>query len=595
MFLDYDEKTGNITVRQEINENFVDLQEKTGYDLCPKAKRGNYCVPFVAFPILMKAIKKCEYPCVVSDNLKKFYSDFKARREILRSLKERKFTEIGSESSQFASDIDDIVSFIRTEEEKIKNNFSGFTGFYGNQIDTIIYGVIGKRVVIANDIGTGKTLVSILIAKYFMERKGMGKTLIMLPASLAKNFYEDYNKFYKDHEMLLVGSETRDRRFGLYQTFRNCQNVKFLITNYEKCRIDSDELSRMSFDIVIVDEFHKMKNFKEAEMSKNFFMLVKDKWKPKCVFPMSGTPIENRLLDIFPVFKLVDGGHILGGEKFFDNNFIEYEQKSLRIYNKYIGRYIEVSKKQPIGFKNHNYVKSLIEPYVIRKKLDLPAGLYRSDVMITPTKKFLEKYDDIKRSYEGSARYHAVRQFLCVYDEDNPKFEELENIVSQTSSKVLIFSFYKCSIDATKEFLESKGYKCLTCMGGDGTDPLDVVKQFRDDKDVKCLITTDKINYGHNIQFAKIIIEWEKPIKPTTSMQRIGRCYRSGQQDDVHAYAFVVKGTVEEVIHDQLEIKKDVIEKVIESLSDGNSDTELDGVENDIKKAVMKSLNINLE
>ena len=127
-------------------------------------------------------------------------------------------------------------------------------------------------------------------------------------------------------------------------------------------------------------------------------------------------------------------------------------------------------------------------------------------------------------------------------------------------------------------------------MGGDGTDAFDVIRRFKDDPDMKCLITTDKINYGHNIQFAKIVIEWEKPIKPTTSMQRIGRCYRSGQNDDVHAYSFTTLGTVEQTIHEQLELKKDVIEKVIESLSDGSSDTALDLIVKDIEKKVVDSL-----
>ena len=231
-------------------------------------------------------------------------------------------------------------------------------------------------------------------------------------------------------------------------------------------------------------------------------------------------------------------------------------------------------------------------------------GLYEAGVCFassypgTPSTEVTEelaKYDEVRMSYEeGTKRYHAVRQFLCDtsregYD-SNPKFDYLEDIVSQTSSKVVIFSFYKCSISAIENWLRSHGYGCITCMGGDGTDAFDVIQKFKDDDNIKCLITTDKINYGHNIQFAKIVIEWEKPIKPTTSMQRIGRCYRSGQNEDVHAYSFTVLGTVEEIIHQQLELKKDVIEKVIESLSDGSSDTALDDIVKDIERKVVKSL-----
>lgn len=586
MILDFDKTDNKILIREENDESLLSIQDKTTYNLCTRLSNGIYRVPYIVYPILIKIIKENGYTIKISDRLKEFHSNFISIRKTLSELKEKHFN--------VENGLEDIVEFIKQQENLIKSNCKFFNGFYGNQIDSIIYGIVGKRVVIANDIGTGKTLVSITIAKYLQNVENLGRTIILLPASLAKNFYNDYNKFYKDNEMMFIGSESTAKRKELYQTFKTCNRLKFLITNYEKCRVDFELLKELHFDIVIVDEFHKMKHFKEATMSKNFFELVQHNWKPKCVYPMSGTPIENRLFDIYPVFKLIDDGMILGGEKFFESNFIEYETKRIRIMTKF-KTYRMIEKNVPVGFKNHNYVKSLIAPYVIRKKLDLPAGLYKHDVFIQPDKQFLAKYEEVKMSAEeGTKRYHEVRQFLCDTERngwtDNPKFEELENIISQTSSKVVIFSFYKCSIHAIEKWLSSKGYKSITCMGGDGTDAFDVIQTFKDDPDIKCLITTDKINYGHNIQFAKIIIEWEKPIKPTTSMQRIGRCYRSGQQDDVHAYSFVVMNTVEQTIHEQLELKKDVIEKVIESLADGSSDTALNDIVKEIENKVLNSL-----
>ena len=585
MFLDFDETTKQILIKEESPaESLITIQKSTGYKLCCNLKKGIYRVPYIAYPIVSKIIHINNYTMHVSDKLKKFHAEFVRNRKYLSMIKEQHYSDIQG--------ADEIAVFIREQEDFIKKRCKSFKGFYGNQIDSIIYGIIGKRVVIANDIGTGKTLVSIVIAKYLMAH-GAGRCIIMLPASLSLNFYNDYCKFFDDGQMMRIGSESASRRVDYYQLFKTCKRLKFLITNYEKCRNDYALLAEQKFDIVIVDEFHKMKNFKDAKMSKNFFNLVQTVWKPSYVYPMSGTPIENRLFDIYPVFKLIDDGMILGGETFFERNFVEYETRHFRIPTRFGMRVVE--KEVPVGFKNHKYVKSLIAPYVIRKKLDLPAGLYNHDVMIEPDKKFMAMYENVRLMYEsGTKRYHAVRQFLCdseMFDyADNPKFDYLENIVSQTSSKVVIFSFYKCSIRAISKWLTSHGYGCITCMGGDGTDAFDVIRRFKEDDNLKCLITTDKINYGHNIQFAKIVIEWEKPIKPTTSMQRIGRCYRSGQNDDVHAYSFTVMGTVEQTIYDQLELKKDVIEKVIESLSDGSSETALDMIVKDIERKVVKSL-----
>lgn len=582
MILDY--YNNQILITEEAGETFIKIQEKCDFNLCVRLRNKQFQVPYVSLPILQRTLKEIGYPVTFTDALKDHHRKFLSHREFLTSLKENTYD---LNDPQIA----EIVAFIKKNEDEIKARCNSFKGFYGNQIDTIIYGVIGERIVIGNDIGTGKTLTSIMIAKFLMERRNAGRTLILLPASLATNFYQDYNKYFNDKEMLIISSETKKKRESLYQTFKTTPRLKFLITNYEKCNFDFECLRTLKFDVLIVDEFHKMKNFREAKRSANFFKMVKENWHPKYRYPMSGTPIENRLFDIYPIFKLLDDGMILGGEKFFDSNFIEYQEQSFRVYLS-PKRYHLVTKLVPVGFKHHSFVKKLIAPYVIKKKLELPAGLYKYDVRIEPSKEFLEKYEEVKHTaINCSAKYAAVRQFLCDTERygylDNPKFDELENIISQTDSKIVIFSFFKCSIGAISKWLRERGYGCITCMGGDGTDALDVVNKFKADPSLRCLITTDKINFGHNIQEAKIIVEWEKPIKPTTSMQRIGRCYRSGQENDVHAYSFVVNKTVEEIIFEQIQIKKEVIEKVVDDLSNGTSDNELNAMLQQIEKDVL--------
>lgn len=574
-----------IVVVEEPGESFLKLQDNSEFNLCPRLRNKQYQVPYIALPILKKAIKSAGYPIKFKPELKEFHSKFLEKRELLCSLKDNSY-DINDPK------IAEIVTFIKKTEDEIKKRFKKFTGFYGNQIDTIIYGIIGERIVIGNDIGTGKTLTSIMIAKFLMEKRNAGRTIILLPASLATNFYDDYNKFFNDKQMMLVSGQTKKKRISMYQEFKTTPRLKFLITNYEKCNFDYELLKELSFDVIIVDEFHKMKNFKEAKMSSNFFKMVARNWKPTYRYPMSGTPIENRLFDIYPIFKLLDDGMILGGENFFESNFVEYEEQSFRVYTS-AEKYYLITKEVAVGFRHHSFVKKLIAPYIIKKKLDLPVGLYKQDILIQPTKAFLKKYDEVKMSeFNASAKYHAVRQFLCDTEregwKDNPKFDELENILMQTDSKVIIFSFFKCSIAAISKWLDAKGYGFITCMGGDGQDALDVVNKFKSSPGMRCLITTDKINYGHNIQDAKIIVEWEKPIKPTTSDQRFGRAYRSGQTQDVHTYSFVVMKTVEEIIYNQIQIKKDVIEKVIESLSDGSSESELDAMVAEMQKEILR-------
>jgi len=602
MLIDYNSKNNQLILTEESGESFITLQNCCGFKLCPKLRNDSYQVPFIALPIVLKAINSLKYAALISQELKDYYAAYNNWRKYLSDLKDRNYKKDDEK-------IWKILAFVKELESEINTRFQAFYNkkfnFYSNQIETIVYAIIGQRIVIGNDIGTGKTLTSLVVAKYLIKYENVKKILIMLPASLVKNFYNDYLKFFKDTEMLMVCTETKAKRSKLYELFRINDNFKFLITNYEKCNFDEEDLRKLSFDCIIVDEFHRMKNFISAKRSINFFDMIQNKWKPKYRYPMSGTPIENKLFDLYPVFKLLDDGKVLGGQKFFDNNFVEYTEKTypLYIYGKNKAPLIK-TQLVATGFKNYKFIQNLIKPYIIKKKLDLPVDCYRQDIEIEPSSKFLDHYHWVKQQFSNnSAKYIGVRQFLCDTTrhnwEDNPKYEELENIITQTSSKVIIFSFFKCSIGAIGNYLNKLGYKYVTCMGGDEQDPFDVVKKFENDPNIKCLITTDKINFGHNIQCAKIVIEWEKPIKPTITMQRIGRAYRTGQTEDVHVYSFVVKKTIEDIIQQQWVIKKEVIDKIIETMGTNSTNETLNdmiekldiNMEEEIMKAFLKEKN----
>ncbi|PKP53775.1 MAG: hypothetical protein CVT92_02265 [Bacteroidetes bacterium HGW-Bacteroidetes-1] len=587
--LGYNEKNHQITISEETNEQFLTVQDKCSYALCARFRNSKYEVPFIALPVLINRLKEIKYPIKFTDGLKEKYDDYTNHRKRLVELKERKY-------SAADEDVKQILNFILECELHIKERFFRLYRkdfqYYGNQVETIVYSIIGERIIIGNDIGTGKTLVALTVDKYLKKYGGVKKTLIMLPASLVENFYSDYGKFFGDGEMFKITTEPPKKREAMYQMFKGVSQYKTLITNYEKCNFDVHHLKNLSFDMIVVDEFHKMKNFISAQRSINFFQLVQDCWKPRYRYPMSGTPIENKLFDIYPVFKLLDDGKILGGHKFFETNFVEYEERQTPFRMKGSKQVFFKTEIVAVGFKNHQYVKNLIAPYIIKKKLDLPVKLYRHDVFVEPSARFHQSYIEYKKQFVGSARYVNARQFLCDTSrggwDENPKFELLEDIIGQTSDKVIIFTFFKCGVAAIARKLKQLGFKYITCMGGDGKDALKVVQEFNNTPDIKALVTTDKINYGQNIQSARIVIEWDIPIKPAITMQRAGRAYRSGQDHDVHLYRFITVGTVEEIIHKQWETKKDLIDKVIESLGDDSSDDNLGDIVAEMEANILK-------
>jgi non-specific serine/threonine protein kinase len=566
MILDY--ANDQIILQEEKNENFLKIQDNSDFVFCHRLRRGKYHVPFVSLPILIKTLKKIKYPIRPTQALKDHLEAFKKYRQMLQDIKDGKTNN---------PEVQKIYHFCEQMEKEY-----GFK-LYDLQKETIAFGVLGQTDIIANEIGTGKTLCAIMIGMYLKSIKKIDRCLILLPASLVGNFKDDYEKFFGKAGLMTISTQTKAKREQLYRDFKVSKSTTFLLTNFEKCLYDYNFLKSIKFDMVVVDEFHVMKNFISAQRSINFFEMLEKYWIPKYRIPMSGTPIENRLFDLFPIMKFLDGGKILGGQKFFETNFIEYKEFFFKVKG------VLFREEKPVDFKNHDFLKNLIRPITIRKKLNLPVALYKKIIKIEPSKEILDKISELKMLADSPAkRYHAIRQFLCDTNregiDDNPKLAELENIFMQTSEKILIFSFYKCSIRKIAEFLESKGYRGLTCSGDDKKDPFEVVKEFKTNPDLKFLVTTDKINYGHNIQCAKIVIEWELPLKPTVSKQRFGRAYRSGQDQNVLAFSFVTMKTVEETIYKQYMQKCILIEEVIETLDFEISEDD----ENEIEKNVLK-------
>jgi SNF2 family DNA or RNA helicase len=570
-------KNYNLILQFERNENFIALQDAINeYVLCLRV-RDNLCeIPYIALPHILRGCKKIGYRVKYDTSLLDNHTKIVRERKILETVKTANLDSL-KKVPLFAK----LLGAIESLEAQY-----GFTLTEGQKRSTL-FCLLGKKVLIANEIGTGKTLTINTVCKYLISQNIIKKVIVLVPAALVKNYFNDYVKFFGEKGILAVREETPAKRRELYKIFQSTNSINFLVTNYEKCLFDYEQLKLFKPDVIIVDEFHRMKNFLGAKRSQNFFEMLKENWNAEYRFPMSGTPIENKLFDLFPIFKLLDGGKILGGQRFFENNFV---QKKLFFFKiKYRGRWITKSEERAIGFKNLEYLKHLIRPRIIREKLLLPVGCYHEYIEIEPSKKLLDAYSQCRQSTSGtSAKYHACRQALCnterIEIQDNPKLEQLDNILDQTSEQCVIFSFYLTSMDMLAKHLDAKGIKYLEISGRTTEDATKTIQKFEHDKTIKCLICTDKVNFGVTIVNARVCIELDMPLKPTIQEQRIGRLYRVGQLRDVHVYSMYVKNTVEEKIYTELISKKYLIKKAIVELDD----KKLKEIEQEIENNVMR-------
>lgn len=545
----------NIEITEEsTGESFIKIQENSKYSLAPRMRNGKFQIPLIALGIVTNICKALKIPVKLGQHLRANVARLKEERQTLESIK--------------AIDENAPLPF-QLENYQLLGN----SKMTPAQEITVKYCLVGKRVLIANEIGTGKTLSANVFINILKNERKINKCLVMTRSTLVENYYNDYLKFIGNNGIIKIQKETKQKREYIYKTFMDSKQF-VLVTNFEKCRVDFEHLKKMKFDIIVCDEFHHMKNFLGAQMSINFFELLKF-WNPQYRICMSGTPLENRLLDLYPNFKLLDGGFILGGERFFETNFVEYEKRFFYVKTKDGGTFRKC-EEVPIGFKNQDFLKGLIRPLIIRKKSKLPVALYENWVEIELDKKTYDKYEEIRMLNDGmSAKYVASRQFLCDTRRGGidvgPKLEKFQEILEQTTDKILVFSFFRCTVAMLSQYLNSKNIKHLTLQGADGQNPTQTVEQFKNDPDCKVLVCTDRVNAGLNIQCARIVINWDIPLKPSTYEQRVGRAYRLGQTSDVHAYNFICLDTVEDVIYKNFRIKEKMIREIIKELDNKDS------------------------
>jgi SNF2 family DNA or RNA helicase len=567
MIFDYIPIRRKLQIEEESGEDILRIKDKTNFILCERIRDGKYEVPFITLPIIVACAKKLGYRLTFSKELKSFYEAYKSKRKILEDIK-------NLDENHF--------------DEKLKD-IGICDGFYltNAQAITIKFAIEAECCCIGNEIGSGKSLVINSIARILLSENKVNKVLLATKASLVDNLHADYIKFFGNHNVTKIGNLPKNKREHLYEYFMKSDS-RIMIINYEKFLFDIKYLKNLQFEMVACDEFHKIRNFLNAKSSIHFFDLIKQ-WKPQYRYCVSGSLIENKLFDIFPAVKFLDNGFIVGGQMFFDN-FIEYQDIffKMKLRN---GQIVTRNEKKAVGFRNHEFLKNLIRPYIIRKKGKLPIEKIENFILLEPTESFKDKYNEIRKSESiVSKRYHSLRQFLNDPQregfKENPKLEKFEEILDQISGKIIVFSFYKCTLKMLDKYLSDKNIGHICFSGDDEQTPFEVIERLRNDDSIKVLVCTDRLAEGHNIQFVDRLINFELALKPSTHQQRIGRIFRMGQTQNITIWTFIFKETIEEVIYENFEKKKHLIDTIIEKLDEKT----LKNIEKEIEVSVIKSL-----
>ncbi|RHW41080.1 DEAD/DEAH box helicase [Neobacillus notoginsengisoli] len=439
------------------------------------------------------------------------------------------------------------------------------------------------KAILADEVGLGKTIEAGLILKEYMIRGLARKVLILVPASLVTQWAMELNsKFH-------IPAVSQKKAY----VWEQCDVVVSSIDTAKRSP-HRELVYKQDYDMVIIDEAHKLKNNK----TKNY-EFVQNLKKKFCLL-LTATPIQNKIGEIFNLVSLLKPGH-LGNESAFyekykkDSRSLNENANLKELVNKVMIRNrrgdtgIEWTKRHvetiPIEFSETE--RNLYEAISEMRQSEDWAGASAFSVMTLQREACSSReavYYTLKnmlQKREASPGLDSViiRLIEKVNQvERNSKAEKALDLIQRIDSKVIIFTEYRATQLYLQWFLKQHGISSVPFRGGFKRGKKDWMRELFE-KHAQVLIATEAGGEGINLQFCSHIINFDLPWNPMRLEQRIGRVHRLGQKQDVKIYNFAVKNTMEEHVLKLLYEKINLFEKVVGELDDILVKLELGNIE----------------
>jgi len=463
--------------------------------------------------------------------------------------------------------------FEREELQKIQSqtalDFSFLNAtLYPYQKEGVHFSVFKKGVIIADEMGLGKTIQAIATAVLKKTIFDFKKTLVVCPASVKHQWKNEILKFTKETATVVEGPpEVRNELYSKNNDF-------FHIINYETILRDLSILNKSNYDFIILDEAQKIKNYETK--TANAVKAI----RKKHALVITGTPIENKLLDLYSIMQFVDQKllapqwelsyqHCIFDSKYNNKILGYYDLKKLkkRLQNIIIRR-----EKQDVFKQLPNIIQKDVFVSLSSEQANMHASYGRGIAKILG-KKFKTQYDWQRLMLLlGNMRMVCDSTFLVDKETNNsPKLVELRDIlvekllIKKTNRKVIIFSEWVTMLKLIGEMLQKEdiAYTMLT-----GKVPVkkrgDLIKEFEENLECSVFLSSESGGAGLNLQVADTVINFELPWNPAKKNQRIGRIDRIGQKKQtLHVFNLLSYDSIEMKIATGLLLKQNLFNGVL--------------------------------
>ncbi len=432
-------------------------------------------------------------------------------------------------------------------------------GYQKSGVDWLYFvNTLSMGALLADDMGLGKTVQILALLDHLRENK-QTKTLLIIPASLIANWQKEIDKFAPKLKYKILHTQKAE------DLSIDEKDVDLYITTYGMA-VRLEALKEITWDLLILDEAQAIKspNTKQTKTIKQI--------PAHSRLAMTGTPIENRLSDLWSIFDFLNKG-FLGSAKEFSNMI-----KDLNDYSKLrsavspfilrrvktdksiisdlpdkveVNAYTSLSKKQIALYKN--LVNELVSTI---KSAD---GIQRKGIVLASIMKF-------KQICNHPDQYLGKEEFDSSMSGKFEKLREICETIYEKRERVLVFTQFKEMTSPLADFLETIFERKGLVLHG--STPIkkrgELVEQFCGEEYVPFMVLSLKAGgVGLNLTSANHVIHFDRWWNPAIENQATDRAFRIGQKKNVMVHKFITKGTIEERINEMLLEKQKLANDII--------------------------------
>ena len=421
--------------------------------------------------------------------------------------------------------------------------------------------------ILADDMGLGKTLQTLTWLAWLKEqnKKNPKPSLVICPASVLHNWRREAEKFTPDMKVLVL--ESGAARHNLR---KQIPQHDIIVTNYALLRRDLEEFHKFSFRAVILDEAQFIKN-PGAQVTQSVKQL-----KCENKIALTGTPLENRLLDLWSIVDFIQPGYLGNQEQFLDT----YEPKGGENAEaeQRIARRRLSAKLRPLLLRRLKKHVAKDLPDRIEERRDCPLGedqrmLYLAELRRSRDQvmKAVETQGLNKSKMHVLAALTRLRQVCChpalvgndtASGKTDTLFELLDPLIAD-GQKVLVFSQFVQMLELLQKECKARNIHTHV-LTGQTKDRQSVVNEFQKESGACVfLLSLRAAGTGLNLTNASYVVLYDPWWNPAVEAQAIDRSHRIGQTQTVNAYRLIAPGTVEEKIWELQQSKAKTIADVL--------------------------------